>query len=199
MSECTPVSPEPNDAEVVAAVCGGDTERFSELVSRYQPRLFATARRYARREDEVQDIVQDIFLKAFSKLSSWRGDAPFEHWLMRLAVRTCYDSLREHQKNREHSVADLTEDESGWLDQFAAAPEGASPESEAARTLVAKVLEKLSPPARLIITLLEIEDRSVREIAELTGWSVPLVKVRAFRARAEMKKILQRMARDKYL
>lgn len=190
---------EPSDAEIVAAVCGGDTERFSELVTRYQARLFATARRYARRESEVQDIVQDIFLKAFSKLSSWRGEAPFEHWLMRLAVRTCYDSLRVHQKNREHSVSDLTEDEVGWIDQFAVAPEQAHPDADAARTLVAKVLEKMSPAARLIITLLEIEDRSVREIADLTGWSVPLVKVRAFRARAEMKKILQRLAQEKYL
>ena len=190
---------EPSDAEIVAAVCGGDTERFSELVTRYQSRLFATARRYARREIEVQDIVQDIFLKAFSKLSSWRGEAPFEHWLMRLAVRTCYDSLRVHQKNREHSVSDLTEDEVGWIDQFAVAPAEAHPDADAARTLVAKVLEKMSPAARLIITLLEIEDRSVREIADLTGWSIPLVKVRAFRARAEMKKILQRLAQDKYL
>ena len=193
------MNPEPSDAEIVAAVCGGDSERFSELVTRYQPRLFATARRYARREDEVQDIVQEIFLKAFSKLSSWRGEAPFEHWLMRLAVRTCYDALREHQKNREHSVSDLTEDETGWLDQFAIAPADSNPGADAARTLVAKVLEKLSPPARLIITLLEIEDRSVKEIAELTGWSVPLVKVRAFRARAEMKKILQRISQEKYL
>ena len=193
------MNPVPSDAEIVTAVCGGDSERFSELVTRYQPRLFATARRYARREDEVQDIVQEIFLKAFSKLSSWRGEAPFEHWLMRLAVRTCYDALREHQKNREHSVSDLTEDETGWLDQFAVAPADSNPGADAARTLVAKVLEKLSPPARLIITLLEIEDRSVKEIAELTGWSVPLVKVRAFRARAEMKKILQRISQEKYL
>jgi RNA polymerase sigma-70 factor (ECF subfamily) len=65
--------------------------------------------------------------------------------------------------------------------------------------LVARILEQLSPPARLIITLLEIEDRSIREIAELTGWSVPLVKVRAFRARAEMKKLLAKIAKEKYL
>ena len=54
------------------------------------------------------------------------------------------------------------------------------------------MLERLSPQARLVITLLEIEDRSVKEIAELTGWSVPLVKVRAFRARGEMRKILRK-------
>jgi RNA polymerase sigma-70 factor (ECF subfamily) len=65
--------------------------------------------------------------------------------------------------------------------------------------LIGRVLARLSPPARLVITLLEIEDRSVKEIAKLTGWSVPLVKVRAFRARAEMRKIVSKMAKDKYL
>ena len=78
-------------------------------------------------------------------------------------------------------------------------PETVSENADAARLLVARVLERLSPPARMIITLLEIEDSSVKEIAALTGWSVPLVKVRAFRARAEMRKILAKIARDKYL
>ena len=85
------------------------------------------------------------------------------------------------------------------LERFAAQPENTSEHADAARQLIARVLEKLSPQARLVITLLEIEDRSVKEIAVLTGWSVPLVKVRAFRARAEMRKILARIARDKYL
>jgi len=71
--------------------------------------------------------------------------------------------------------------------------------AEAARALIGRVLERLSPPARLVITLLELEDRSVKEISKLTGWSIPLVKVRAFRARAEMRKILSRIAKEKYL
>lgn len=190
---------EQTDAELIAAVLKGDTGRFEPLVVKYSPRVFATARRYARRESEVEDIVQEVWSKAYQKLSSFRGEAPFEHWLMRLAVRTCYDFLREHQRNRETTFTELTNPESDWLDHFVTAPEQASEDASAARQLVECVLTMLSPPARLIITLLEIEDRSVKEIAELTGWSVPLVKVRAFRARAEMRKCLQRIARDKYL
>jgi len=190
---------ESSDAEQIAAVLQGDPASFEPLVQKYSPRLFATARRYARREDEVQDIVQEIWLKAYQKLASFRGDAPFEHWLMRLAVRTCFDFLRGHQRNRESSYSELSEPEADWLDRFVAEPEAAPENAEAARLLVNRVLEELSPPARLVITLLEIEDRTVKEIAQLTGWSVPLVKVRAFRARAEMRKILARMAQDKYL
>jgi len=168
-------------------------------VAKYSPRVFATARRYARRESEVEDIVQEVWSKAFQKLSSFRGEAPFEHWLMRMAVRTCYDFLREHQRNRETTFTELSEPENDWLDRFVAAPESASEEAAAARELVERLLAMLSPQARLVITLLEIEDRSVKEIAELTGWSAPLVKVRAFRARAEMRKCLQRITREKYL
>ena len=190
---------ERTEAELIAAVLGGDAASFEPLVQKYSPRVFATARRYARRESEVEDIVQEVWLKAFEKLKSFRGEAPFEHWLMRLTVRTCYDFLRGHQRNRELAFSDLSEPENDWLERFVAQPESVSENAEAARLLVTRVLERLSPSAQLIITLLEIEDRPVKEVAALTGWSVPLVKVRAFRARAEMRKILAKLPKDKYL
>jgi RNA polymerase sigma-70 factor (ECF subfamily) len=190
---------ERTEAELIAAVLKGNAASFEPLVQKYSPRVFATARRYARRESEIEDIAQEVWLKAFGKLKSFRGEAPFEHWLMRLTVRTCYDFLRRHQRNRESTFSDLTEPENDWLERFVTQPEAVSENADAARLLIARVLERLSPSARLIITLLEIEDRSVKEIAALTGWSVPLVKVRAFRARAEMRKILAKLPKHKYL
>lgn len=188
-----------SDAELVQAVLRGGTDQFEVLIARHQARVFATARRYARREDEIEDIVQEVFIKAFQKLSSFRGEAPFEHWLMRLAVRTCYDFLRGHQKNRESLLADLTDEEDSWLDRFAASPESARDDEDAARALVQRILDQMSPDARLIITLSEVEGRSLKEIAELTGWSLANVKVRAFRARNQMRQILTRIKRDKFL
>lgn len=190
---------ESSDAELIAAVLKGDPASFEPLVQKYSPRVFATARRYARRDSEVEDIVQEVWLKSFQKLASFRGDAPFEHWLMRLTVHTCYDFLRGHQRNRETSFSEMTDTEEDWLERFVADPESAAEDANAAKQLVQRVLEQLSPAARLVITLLEIEDRSIKEIAQMTGWSVPLVKVRAFRARAEMKKCLARLAKEKYL
>ena len=190
---------ERTEVELIAAVLKGDAASFEPLVQKYSPRVFATVRRYARRESEVEDIAQDIWLKAFERLNSFRSEAPFEHWLMRLAVRTCYDALRAHQRNRETTFAELTEPEEDWLDRFVTQPDAAKEDAEAARQLIARVLDQLSPSARLVITLQEIEERSVKEIAALTGWSVPLVKVRAFRARAEMRKVLARMTKEKYL
>jgi RNA polymerase sigma-70 factor (ECF subfamily) len=190
---------ERTDAELIAEVLKGNTACFEPLVKKYSPRVFAIARRYARRESEVEDIAQEVWLKSFQKLGTFRGEAPFEHWLMRLTVRTCYDFLRRHQRNREMNFSELTEPEEDWLNRVVTHPEEAVESAAAARQLVTRVLEQLTPAARLVITLLEIEERSIKEIAELTGWSLPLVKVRAFRARAEMKKCLTRLSKGKYL
>jgi RNA polymerase sigma-70 factor, ECF subfamily len=190
---------ERTDAEWIAEVLGGNAASFEPLIRKYSPRVFGIARRYARRESEVEDIVQEVWIKSFQKLGTFRGDAPFEHWLMRLTVRTCYDFLRAHQRQREMAFAELSEPEADWLERVATRPEEAADNAAAARQLVERVLEQLSPSARLVITLLEIEERSVKEIAALTGWSAPLVKVRAFRARAEMKKLLARLSKEKYL
>lgn len=190
---------ERTEADLIAAVLKGDTESFEPIVQKYLPRVFATARRYARRESEVEDIVQEVWLKAFQKLHTFRGDAPFEHWLMRLTVRTCYDFLRAHRRNRETSFTELSQPEADWLDRFVQQPDTAGENTDAARQLVNRILDQLSPPARLVITLLEIEERSVKEISRLTGWSQTLVKVRAFRARKEMQKLIAKIAKDKYL
>jgi RNA polymerase sigma-70 factor (ECF subfamily) len=190
---------ERSEAELISAVLAGDSASFEPLVEKYSPRVFATARRYARRDSEIEDIVQEVWLKAFDKLKTFRGEAPFEHWLMRMTVRTCYDFLRAHQRSRESAFSEISEPEEDWLERFVADPASAPEDADAAKMLVDRVLEKLPPDARLVIQLLEIEDRSVKEIAELTGWSVPLVKVRAFRARGEMRKILARITKDKYL
>ena len=190
----------PSDSELIKAVLGGETESFEPLVVKYQPRVFATARKYARRESEVEDIVQEVFLKAFSKLSTFRNESPFEHWLMRLTVRTCYDHLRAHQRNREQMLAEITEEEVQWLEKVASSADPVADESaSAARLVIHKLLEHLSPESRLIIQLLEIEEKSLKEIAALTGWSIPMIKVRAFRARAAMRKVLARMDRGRYL
>ena len=190
--------PEPNDKDLIAEVLEGSAESFEPLVVKYQTRIFALARRYARREDEVEDIVQTVFLKAYSKLSSYRGDAPFEHWLMRTATYTCYDFLRKHQRNREWNASDLSEEENDWFENIGE-ESTAETNREAASTLVHKLLEGLKPEDRHIITLLELEHQTVKEIAELTGLSESNVKVKAHRAREKMRSALARIAPEKYV
>ena len=190
--------PEPTDKDLIAEVLEGNTESFEPLVMNYQARVFALARRYARREDEVEDIVQTVFLKAYSKLSSYRGDAPFDHWLMRTATYTCYDFLRKHQRNREWNASDLSDEENDWFENIGE-ESSAETDREAASALVNKLLDGLKPEDRHIITLLELERQTIKEIAELTGLTEANVKVKAHRARGKMREALARLAPEKYV
>ena len=187
------------DKELIAKVLEGNPESFEPLVVKYQPRVFAIARRYARREDEVEDIVQTVFMKAYTKLSSYRGDAPFEHWLMRTATFTCYDFLRKHQRNREWNATDLSTEENEWLENMGVDTTEKEANQSAAKALVDRLLERLKPDDRMIITMLDLEQKSVKEIAKLTDFTESNVKVRAHRARDKMKKILINLAPEKYL
>ena len=192
-TETTPETDERTDEELVGLVVGGEVNYFEELVVRYQPRVFGMARKYFRNESDVEDVVQTIFSKAFQKLGSYRGAAPFEHWFMRLSVNTCYDSLRRRRNRPEHTISDILFVDENWQDRLGKIPSGDDPEGiEQARELVHTVLDQVSARARIVLTLQELEGRSIREIAGITGWSESLVKVQAFRARKEMRAAVER-------
>ena len=171
---------EPTDERLVAATRAGDDEAFAALVARHKRRVFGIAARFARHAQELDDVAQEIFVKAYRNLAKFRGDAPFEHWLARIAVRSCYDLLRK--KRREAVQVPLDSLELGVEDNLSA---------EQAREVLQFGLSRLDPAERLVITLLELEDKSVREIAELTGWTEGNVKVRAHRARQALKRVLE--------
>jgi RNA polymerase sigma-70 factor (ECF subfamily) len=173
----------PTDETLIRSTLAGDDDAFAELARRHKPKIFAMAARFARNDHELDDICQEIFIRAWKHLASFRADAPFEHWLSRLAVRGCYDFLRKARRSREHDVP---------LDDNArniSAEE--KPGARHARETLALAMSKLSPEEKLVITLLELEEKSVREIAALTGWSESNVKVRAFRARAALKRVIE--------
>ncbi|HJN91039.1 MAG TPA: sigma-70 family RNA polymerase sigma factor [Verrucomicrobiota bacterium] len=181
------------DEELVGLVVSGEVNCFEELITRYQPRVFGMARKYFRNESDVEDVVQTIFTKTFQKLVSYKGTAPFEHWFMRLSVNTCYDALRRRRNRPEHTITDMLFDDEQWQDRLGNIPDDDNPEGlEQAREMVHTVLDQLSDRARIVLTLQELEGRTIREIAEITGWSESLVKVQAFRARKEMRAAVER-------
>ena len=181
------------DEEIVAAVLGGDIESFEELILRYQPRIFGMARKYFRNESDVEDLVQTIFTKTYKKLGSFKKTAPFEHWFMRLSVNTCYDALRRRTKHCEQAVSDLMFEDESWQNRLDNIPDSEDQESlDKANELVHSVMEQISNKARIVLTMQELEGRSIKEISELTGWSISLVKGQAFRARKEMRAAVER-------
>ena len=187
------------DEELVGIVVGGEVVCFEELINRYQSRVFGMARKYFRNESDVEDVAQTIFTKTFQKLSSYKGTAPFEHWFMRLSVNTCYDALRRKRNRPEHTISDTLFNDESWQDYLDKITEASDrEEQEQARELVHTVLDQVSDRARIVLTLQELEGRTIKEIAEITGWSESLVKVQAFRARKEMRAAVERfLSREK--
>ncbi len=194
--QATEIIPETDirtDEELVGLVVGGEVDCFEELITRYQPRVFGMARKYFRNESDVEDVVQTIFTKTFQRLGSYTGTAPFEHWFMRISVNTCYDALRRRRNRPEHTISDMLFDDEQWQDRVGNIPDDDDPEGlEQARELVHTVLGQVSDRARIVLTLQELEGRTIREIAGITGWSESLVKVQAFRARKEMRAAVER-------
>src|ERR1700690_1484580 len=175
----------PNDERLIKAVLAGDDEAFSELVRRYKQKVFRLAARFVRDNDELDDICQEAFIKAYHNLKKFRGDAPFEHWITKIAVNVCYDMLRKQSRKRDNVPLDSVAFSIG-------APQTSDDCScDEARHIIGNALAKLRPKDRMVITLLNLEEKSVRETASLTGWSEANVKVRAFRARKELKRILE--------
>ncbi|MHB8174463.1 MAG: RNA polymerase sigma factor, partial [Nitrospirota bacterium] len=173
-----------DDNLVEAARVGGD-EAFAELVRRHKRKVLRLAYRYARDKGELDDIAQDIFIKIYRNLGGYRKEAPFEHWLTRVAISACYDFLRKKKKSsRDVSLEDVE------YNLSVPAEEGKELEALQAKEILDKALAKLKPMERIVITLLELEERPVKEIAVITGLSEANVKVRAFRARKALKKML---------
>ncbi|HEY3309942.1 MAG TPA: RNA polymerase sigma factor [Desulfuromonadaceae bacterium] len=175
-----------SDECLITATLAGDDEAFARLISRHKRRVFGLASRFARDNDELEDICQEIFIKAYENLGKFRGEAPFEHWLTKISVRTCHDALR----GRRHEKHNLAWDDVSY--EIKDNAETARSEARQARELLNLAMGFLTPDERLVITLMELEEMTLRETAELTGWSEANVKVRAYRARQALKKILEK-------
>ena len=184
------------DDTLVAAARAGDEDAFGKLFERHRRLVARIAGRFFSQVEQIEEIIQDSFTKAYFALSTYHGThaASFKAWLGQITVNSCYDQLRRTQRRPPQSFIDITDSENHELGtQLRAA--GASADVERAiisRDLAAKLLSRLSAEDRLVLTLLDVEGFSVAEIAEMTGWSISKVKVRAHRARAHLRRILQK-------
>ncbi|MEW6304911.1 MAG: RNA polymerase sigma factor [Verrucomicrobiota bacterium] len=175
-----------------------DEEAARRLVEHLYPLVIKIVRAHLPRRVAEEDLAQDIFLKMFANLEQYRGVMPFEHWVSRIAVTTCLDQLRAQKRRPELRWADLSETEAEVLDAVITSEGEAHPsQGMAAREVVGKLLEQLNPEDRLVVTLLDLEQKSVAEIQQITGWGASLIKVRAFRARQKLRKHLEILERER--
>jgi RNA polymerase sigma-70 factor (ECF subfamily) len=181
---------------VVEGARRGDEAAFGEIVRRFGPRVFRVANRFFHQRAAVEDAAQEIFLKTFAELDSFRGGGSFEGWMTRIATNTCLNLVRSAGRRPELATADLDQDQNEWLDrQMAGAAMGEHTVEDrvVAADLAGRLLATLPAEDQMIVTMIDGEEASIKEVAETTGWSEANVKVRAHRARKRMREAVDKL------
>ena len=183
-----------DDLDLARQAQAGDESAFAEIVRRYSPRVFSVASRFFRQRSLVEEAAQEVFLKAYTQLESFEGRGSLEGWLTRIATNTCLNMVRGAKRRPELSVSDLSEDEHGWLEQQGDGSDQLSVENNLVATdLADRLLAVLPPEDQQALLMIDGEDASIKEVAEVTGWSESKVKVRAFRARRKLREAMEKL------
>ena len=184
-------------AQHIKRVKAGDEESVKALMDFLYPFVAKILNARLRYRESKEDVSQEIFIRVFSKIEQYSGKVPFHHWVSRIAVNTCTTAYHRSKSNRELRIADLSEEEARVVESIKATASESGPGDQlAARELVDKLLESLKPDDQLVIRLVYLNGYSHQQVSDLTGWSVSLAKVRAFRARQRLKRTLAKLTAD---
>ncbi|MBL7219687.1 MAG: RNA polymerase sigma factor [Phycisphaerae bacterium] len=181
------------DIRNIRATLAGDGEAYSRLICKYQNEISARMWRFSRDRRELEELVHDVFVEAYVSLKGFKARAPFSHWLNRIATRVGY-RLWKKLKRRGEREAPLQD----W-DQFLQTDPQEPWEPREAAEMVHTLLAQLRPRDRLVLTLMYLDELSVNEIAERTGWSKTMVKVQVHRARNRLKALMADLGIDREL
>ena len=180
--------------ELLDAARGGDEAAWRHLVACLYPLVAGIIRNHLRREADRDDVAQEVFVKLFANLGQYAGRQPFEHWISRIALNACHDWLRRIAARPLVSYSDLAESEREILERTLADD---APLSDEPATLLHELLDRLiatlNPREQIVIRLLDLEQHSVEEVCNLTGWGNSKVKVTAMRARRKLAEQMQKL------
>jgi RNA polymerase sigma-70 factor (ECF subfamily) len=184
-----------SDEEIVRQVLDGNVNAFESVILRHRGLVVTIVKKHVP-QDAVEETAQDVFVRAYRSLPTFKGTGGFSQWLSSIAVKTCYDYWRKAYRSREIPLSALTEKHTQWLEQVISRapeviPDEVQPQREA-REVLDWALGKLSAGDRMVLELLYLEGLTVQEAAESLGWSKANVKVRSFRAKMKLEKILRR-------
>lgn len=174
----------------VERVKQGDESSAKALMDHLYPLVLKLVRSYRARRVQEEDLTQMVFMKVFTRLETYSGKVPLEHWVSRVAVNTCLNQLKAEKVRPELRWADMSEEECHVVETLHRTQAELHPSKRmAAREVVALLMAQLKAKDRLLVQLIHLEEKSIREVQEITGWSEPVIKVRAFRARQKLKKL----------
>ena len=185
-----------SDAEIVRQVLDGNVNAFESVILRHRGLVLSIVKKHVP-EAAIEETAQEAFVRAYQSLPTFKGTGNFSQWLSSIAVRTGYDYWRKAYRSREIPISALTDKHSQWLEEvISQRPEEALDEREhqmEAKEILNWALGKLSAGDRIVLEQVYLEGLSVQETAELLGWSKANVKVRSFRARMKLDKLLRRV------
>ena len=176
----------------------GDQDAATQLVDMLYPQVIRIVQNHLPRNRDAEDLAQEVFIQFFRTLHRWEPSRPLENWVSRLAMNVCLNALRAQRRRPEWRWSDLSAGEQAVAESLLNQPVTTVPDDGAfGGELLSKLLDALAPQERMILTLLHLEEKSVAEIAVLTGWNATLVKVRAFRARSKLRGMLAELRAEK--
>ena len=199
MSTAPPIENNEEQA-LVDRARAGDATAFTELVNKYERKIYRLAKHITQNDEDAEDVLQESFMKAYSNLDSFQGQSKFYTWLVRIAVNEALMKLRKRKSDKTVSLDEPHETEEDTVTREIAVWED-DPEQkysrEELRDILAKAVESLKPGFRTVFVLRDIEELSTEETAEALGISVPAVKSRLLRARLQLREKLTRVFRRK--
>jgi RNA polymerase sigma-70 factor, ECF subfamily len=183
------------DAELVRAVLTGDEAAFSVIFERHRRLVIHLVSRFFNQRELIEDIVQQVFTKVYFSLKDFRGgqENSFYAWLSRLTVNVCYDELRRRQRRPENLFADLSNEDTEYIERIVEKNSQNNEKAFADRDLAEKLLSGLDAKDRLALTLYHAEELSVAEVAKMIGWTESNVKTRLMRTRNYLRNLLDRL------
>jgi len=178
----------------------GDDRAFTDLVNRYERKIFRLAKHITQNEEDAEDVLQETFLKAYSHLGEFQGNSKFYTWIVRIAVNESLMKLRKRKTDRTVSLDESIDTGEETIVREIAVWED-SPEDrysqEELRGILEKAIDSLRPAFRTVFVLRDVEELSTEETAVALNLSVPAVKSRLLRARLQLREKLTRFFRRK--
>ncbi|MBU2919247.1 MAG: RNA polymerase sigma-70 factor (ECF subfamily) [Psychrosphaera sp.] len=193
------MSEQKKDLGLVRKAQAGDKAAFDLLVRKYQNKIISLVSRYLGNNGDVQDVAQDAFIKAYTALPGFRGEAAFYTWLYRIAVNSAKNYLMA--RGRRPYTVDVDAEETEYYETSEALRENASPESlaltEEIKHVIFDTIESLPDELKVAIQLREIDGMSYEEISIAMGCPIGTVRSRIFRARDAIDLKLQPLIENK--
>ena len=189
-----------DETDLVTRAKSGDGAAFSELITRYQNKIYRLAKHITQNDEDAEDVLQEAFLKAYEHLDGFQGNSKFYTWIVRIAVNESLMKLRKRKGDRTVPLDEPVDTGEEMVTREIAVWED-NPEQRYSREEIQEILDKavegLKPDFRTVFMLRDIEELSTEETAESLGISIPAVKSRLLRARLALREKLTRQFKRK--